>query len=66
MKLKSHDCIPDYFDKSSLSKHSLESYFENTLSNNNAGTCVCVGIPLIFHNLSWIILVFIYIFIIDY
>ena len=46
MKLKSHDCIPDYLGKRSLAEHSLENFFEKkkTMSNNNPGTCVCVGI----------------------
>ena len=50
MKLKSHDCIPDYLSKRSLAEHSLEkeNFFEKkkkqTMSNNNPGTCVCVGI----------------------
>ena len=44
MKLKLYDCIPDYLGKMSLAEHSLEHFFENTMSNNNPGTCVCVGI----------------------
>ena len=44
MKLKSHDCIPDYLDKRSLAEHSLEHFFENTVSNNNPGACVCVDL----------------------
>ena len=62
MKLKSHDCIPDYFGKRSLAEHSLEHFFEKkNMSNNNPGTCVCVGIApqFFFHDLSHICLLFI-------
>ena len=60
MKLKSHDCIPDYSDKRSFTEHSLEDFFENTMSNNNPGTCVCVDIaPQFFHDLYRILLIFI-------
>ena len=61
MKLKSHDCIPYYLCKSSLSEHSLENSFQNPMSNNNPGTCVFVGIvPQLLHNLSRILLIFIH------
>ena len=60
MKLKSHDCIPDYLGKRSLAEHSLEHFFENTMSNNSPGTCACVGIaPQFFHDLYRILLIFI-------
>ena len=62
MKLKSHDCIPDYLGKRSLAEHSLEHFFEKkAMSNNNPGTCVCVGIApqFFFHDLSRICLIFI-------
>ena len=61
MKLKSHDCIPDYLCKISLSEHSLEKYFQNPMSNNNPGTCVFVGIvPHFLLDLSRVLLIFIH------
>ena len=60
MKLKSHDCIHDYLGKRSLAEPSLEHFFENTMSNNSPGTCVCVGIaPQFLHDLCRILLIFI-------
>ena len=54
MKLKSHDCIPDYLCKSSLSEHSLENYFQTPMSNDNPGTCVFVGIvPQFLHDIGF-------------
>ena len=53
----------DYFGKKmSLAEHSLEHFFKKkTMSNNNPGTCVCVGIArqFFFHDLSRICLIFI-------
>ena len=62
IKLKSHDCtcIPDYLGKRALAEHSLEHFFEKTMSNNNPGTCICVGIaPGFIHDLSRICQIFI-------
>ena len=60
MKLKSHDCIPDYFGKRSLAEHSLEHFFEKKkpMSNNNPGTCVCVGIAPQFFSMIYLIFVY--------
>ena len=56
MKLKLHDCIPDYLGKKSLAEHSLEHFFEKSMSkSDNPGTCVYVGIALF----SMIYLVFV-------
>ena len=60
MKLKSHDCIPDYLGKRSSAEHSLEHFFENTMFYNNPRTRVCVGIaPHFFQDLSRILLIYI-------
>ena len=48
MKLKSHDCIPDYLGKRSSAEHSLGHFFENTMSYNNPGTRLCRYSPSIF------------------
>ena len=41
-------------------EHSLEHFFQNTMSNNNPGTCVCVGIaPQFICDLYRILLIFI-------
>ena len=59
MKLKSHDCIPDYLGKRSLAEHSLEHFFEKkAMSNNNPGTCVCVVIaPQFFFSIIYLVFV---------
>ena len=60
MKLKSHNCIPDYLGKRSSAEHSLGHFLENTMSYNNPGTHVCVGIaPQFFQDLSRILLIYI-------